>query len=106
MKTERAALIALLVVGLAAVAAAAAKPAGPPGPEEVTIGELCRWFGPVTFSHGAHASLAGDCGSCHHHSEGEAAPCGTCHPALFDPAQPSVPSVSVAFHERWPVRVP
>lgn len=100
MKTDRVARTVLLVVGLVAAAVAVARTAATEGPEEVTIQELSRWFGPVTFSHGAHASLAGDCVSCHHHSDGEAAPCSTCHPVLFDPAQPTVPTVSVAFHQR------
>ncbi len=71
-----------------------------PVPETVTMSGLSHWFGPATFSHGAHASLAGDCTSCHHKSDGEVGPCGTCHPEQFDPSQPTMPSLNVAYHQR------
>lgn len=73
-------------------------PAPPAAPEEVTISELSDWFAGVTFSHAAHASLAGDCGGCHHHGDGAVLPCRTCHPrqGAFDAGAP--PPLNQALH--------
>ena len=99
---KRAVVSSILVLALGAAGAATQKPAAPKpaAPERVTIQELSHWFGPVTFAHGDHASLAGDCMSCHHHAEGEVGTCGTCHPKSFDPSEPTMPSLNVALHER------
>jgi hypothetical protein len=61
-------------------------------PENITLDSLVNVFGPVEFSHGYHAEMAGDCASCHHHSpEGTTPSCGECHEHIivyhYDPAQ-------------------
>jgi uncharacterized paraquat-inducible protein A len=49
-------------------------------PETLTLDILSERYGPVEFSHGYHAGMAGDCTSCHHHSEEGSTPaCGECH---------------------------
>lgn len=52
--------------------------AGAPG--TITINYLEKSYGPVTFDHALHTTLAGGCGSCHHmHSEKANATCRECH---------------------------
>jgi hypothetical protein len=49
-------------------------------PETITLDSLSNIYGPVTFSHHAHAEMIGDCASCHHHSKKGSTPaCGECH---------------------------
>lgn len=49
-------------------------------PETITLDILSKRYGPVEFSHRYHAEMAGDCVSCHHHSEKGSTPaCGECH---------------------------
>lgn len=49
-------------------------------PETITLDILSKRYGPVAFSHSYHAEMAGDCVSCHHHSEKGVTPaCGECH---------------------------
>lgn len=97
---------AALAAVLAAAGAYAASPkppvksAPPASPDTVMIASISEWYGPVDFSHAKHASLAGDCSSCHHQSGGEPAVCSTCHPAQVDPSSPSTMSLKVAYHER------
>ncbi len=94
------ACIASAAVLSGAVMAAAPKAIVPAQPETVTIGSLSYWYGPVEFSHAKHASLAGDCTSCHHKSDGQATPCVTCHPAESDPGDASALILKVAYHDR------
>jgi len=61
-------------------------------PEIITLDILSKRYGPVEFSHGYHADMAGDCASCHHHSpEGTTPACGECHEPItvyhYDPAR-------------------
>ena len=61
-------------------------------PETITLDILSKRYGPVEFSHGYHADMAGDCASCHHHSpKGTTPACGECHEPIivyhYDPAQ-------------------
>jgi hypothetical protein len=49
-------------------------------PETIQLDSLSNIYGPVEFSHKYHAEIAGDCTTCHHHSEKGATPaCGECH---------------------------
>lgn len=89
-----------VVVSLAAGALLAAPPAAVPVPGEVTIGGLSHWFGPVTLAHATHAEIAGDCISCHHHTDGEPTPCATCHGERADLSEPTMPSLKVAYHQQ------
>ncbi len=94
------ACIASAAILSGAAIAATPKTTVPSQPETVTIGSLSYWYGPVEFSHSKHASLAGDCTSCHHKSEGQATPCVTCHPAESDPSDASALILKVAYHDR------
>lgn len=93
-----------MVAAAAGVCAGTPKPAAvaapPASPDTVVIRSISAWYGPVKFSHGSHASMAGDCASCHHQSSGEPVPCSTCHPAQVDPSSPSVLTLKVAYHGR------
>ncbi len=93
--------LTLLVVASAAVAVlAAATPTPQPPPEVVEIAALADWFAPVAFPHAVHAELAGDCVSCHHHSDGEPVPCGTCHEIAPAVAAGEPPVLRVAYHRQ------
>jgi len=96
------ALLALLTLVLSAAApkATGGKPPAPTPPDRVTIGSLGAWYGAVDFTHAKHASLSGDCSSCHHNSDGEAVACATCHPEQTDPGSPSTMTLKVAYHRR------
>jgi len=94
------ACIATAVVLSGSALATTPKATAPSQPETVTLGSLSYWYGPVEFSHSKHASLAGDCTSCHHKSEGQATPCVTCHQAESDPADASALILKVAYHDR------
>lgn len=92
------------------------------GPDRVELDRLDGPYGPVSFSHGMHATRFADgCGDCHHqHRDFDKLPCkrchaidatqfkesvtrsfrpcGNCHGDL-DPATPDVPSLKVAYHQ-------
>ena len=97
-----AALLAFLalVVAAAAPKVTAGKPAAPVQPDRVTIGSLSAWYGAVDFTHAKHASLSGDCSSCHHNSDAQPVPCATCHPDQTDPGSPATMTLKVAYHQR------
>lgn len=106
MKT-RIAIIASLLAFLALVIAAAApkasadKSAAPAQqPDRVMIGSISAWYGAVDFMHAKHASLSGDCSSCHHNSDAQPVPCATCHPEQTDPGSPATMTLKVAYHQR------
>jgi hypothetical protein len=102
-RTIASAALAIALVAAGAYAAnpkAPAKAAPPASPETVSISSMSAWYGPVTFTHAKHASLAGDCTSCHHQSDGEPVACVTCHQAQVDPGSPSAVTLKLAYHER------
>ncbi|MGD1076116.1 MAG: cytochrome c3 family protein [Thermodesulfovibrionales bacterium] len=90
-------------------------------PEFITLDSLADKYEPVIFTHAKHASLAGNCGSCHHqHGDSGTLPCKGCHsltPSDFkksvtqsfmacknchagnDRTNPAVPGLKVAYHE-------
>ena len=96
--------------------------AGGPGknPEVVKLDSLSDTYQSVTFDHAKHASLAGDCGMCHHeHGNNGKLPCKECHavsPSAFktsvirnfqpckschgayNPAMPQLPGLKAAYH--------
>lgn len=90
----------LLVVLVVARLAAGGGPAAAVAPEIVSIGASADWFAPVAMPHAAHAELVGDCGGCHHHSDGEAVPCATCHESRFSAASADRPLLVVAYHRQ------
>ncbi len=97
-----AAILALwtLVMSAAAPNPTEGKSPAPTQPDQVTIGSLSAWYGAVEFTHAKHASLSGDCASCHHNSDGQAVTCATCHPEQTDPGSPSTMTLKVAYHRR------
>lgn len=53
-------------------------------PETITLDSLSTRYGPVEFSHGQHAKIAGTCAKCHHHSpKGSTPACGECHESII-----------------------
>jgi hypothetical protein len=83
-------LFSLLTAGVVAYAenkevkktpAAATPSPNDMAPENLTIDSIKKLYGPVEFTHKAHLGYAGDCATCHHHSQpGEYFPCEQCHP--------------------------
>ncbi|MGD0884215.1 MAG: cytochrome c3 family protein [Thermodesulfovibrionales bacterium] len=94
---------------------------GAKNPEFVTLDSIADKYESVIFTHARHATLAGNCGSCHHqHADSGTLPCKGCHsltPADFkksvtqsfmacknchagnDRANPAVPGLKVAYHQ-------
>jgi DnaJ-class molecular chaperone len=67
-------------------------------PETYTLGRLAKVYEPVAFSHEAHALMAGDCATCHHHSEaGQTPSCDKCHGAS---KESGVPGLKDAYHRQ------
>ncbi|MGO9612383.1 MAG: cytochrome c3 family protein [Dissulfurispiraceae bacterium] len=91
-------------------------------PGIIVIKDLQKRYGPVSFDHSMHASLAGECGTCHHmHNKETASSCGKCHSIgakefkasvkqTFLPCSachtdltadsPEMPSLKVALHKK------
>lgn len=89
-------------------------------PGTVKLDILANKYKPVIFDHPKHASIAGDCGMCHHqHGSSGTLPCKDCHTvspstfknsvtnyfmacknchSTFDPANPKMPGLKVAYH--------
>ncbi len=86
-----------------------------------TLGTISDQYTAVTFDHAKHVSIAGKCGSCHHHGDGNTSSCKECHslsPAAFknsvahnfmpcsnchatlDPDNPAMPGLKVAYHKK------
>jgi hypothetical protein len=120
------ACIAFVSMGLLAVPPGApAETAGKDGmplvPGVIEMKYIKNLYGPVTFDHAMHASLAGDCGKCHHqhdkirstcsgcHSltpdqfkvsvKSRFLPCSGCH-ADYSPDRPEMPGLKVALHKK------
>lgn len=91
-------------------------------PGVIELGSLSERFEAVTFNHGAHVPMAGDCGVCHHeHGANSSLPCSNCHsvtPEVFrksvtgtfmacpmchgdyDRDVANVPGLKVAYHRK------
>ncbi len=109
---------ALAVSGL--IAAMTVLPAGVEGkemPGTIVLKSLKNQYGPVTFNHEMHASIAGNCGTCHHqHNEKARASCKECHSLKISlkqsfaacsschsdpvPDMPEMPGLKVALHKK------
>ena len=75
------------------------------GPEIVVLERLMKFWEPVTFYHGLHASmsdLSDGCTLCHHFSEksGEIPSCSKCHKNETDYANLNMPSLKGAYHRQ------
>jgi len=92
------------------------------GPGVRVLDSIKNTYGPVNFDHAKHASIAGNCASCHHeHSMGDGLPCKQCHaitPAAFknsvshsfmacktchgtfDRDNASMPGLKTAYHQQ------
>lgn len=80
----------LLLLAFAAAGAAIA--------DELEIGDISHWFRPAVFNHGDHMDMA-DCVACHHvGGEDDPGLCSDCHMPEYDPSDPTVPTLSVAYH--------
>jgi hypothetical protein len=82
-------------------------------PDTVKLDSIAKTYPPVVFSHGKHASLAGNCGTCHHHHSNSNCKdchalsasavssnfpaCKNCH-AARDRGAPGMPGLEVAYH--------
>jgi len=67
-------------------------------PTEVEIAAIQHWFEAVVFTHGDHAEMM-ECVDCHHEgSEDAPGSCADCHQEEFDPGDPLVPSLKLAYH--------
>ncbi|HWR58692.1 MAG TPA: cytochrome c3 family protein [Thermodesulfovibrionales bacterium] len=89
-------------------------------PDVITLDSLSDKYEAVVFTHERHASMAGNCGTCHHeHGSSGALPCKACHSLTpsafknsvtrgfiacknchsdFSPAEPKLPGLKVAYH--------
>jgi len=107
---------------IALLAASPARGAGKAVPDTIVIKYLMNQYGPVTFNHAMHASLANGCGTCHHqHNEKMNATCHECHAlsahafkasltqgfgacsschSEASPEMPEMPGLKTAFHKK------
>jgi Class III cytochrome C family len=112
-------VVLVLVFGIGSLSTEFAAAENPiRNPETVTLDALVKTYEPVLFTHARHASVAGQCGSCHHQHGGSASckdchslsaaafkesvtnnftACRNCHGAA-DRANPGMPSLKVAYH--------
>jgi hypothetical protein len=92
----------------------------PKVPEVITLDSLTDKYESVVFTHGRHATLAGNCGTCHHeHGDSGKLPCKSCHSldvsafknsvthsftackschSAYAPENPKMPGLKVAYH--------
>lgn len=75
------------------------------GPDIVIIDQLADLYGPVTFAHRMHASMAnmnGGCENCHHYSEqsGTIPPCRSCHEVDKQEVDLRMPALKGAYHRQ------
>jgi cytochrome c553 len=90
-------------------------------PGIVKLDTISDKYEPVKFDHAKHASIAGNCGTCHHdHGKNSTLPCKDCHSissstfknsvtnnfmackkchAANDPSNPAMPGLKVAYHK-------
>jgi len=88
----------------------------------VKLDSIKNIYKPVLFNHEKHASIAGDCGKCHHqHGNNSSLPCNECHAmkaqsfkgsvkgnfmacknchGTYDPAMPAMPGLKVSYHRQ------
>lgn len=112
--------LALILAGTGLKADIADASAGLPGIR--TLGSIADQYTPVKFDHSKHVMIAGSCAACHHqHQDSKKLNCTDCHaiaPSVFknsvtnsflacsachgayDPANPSVPGLKVAYHKQ------
>ncbi|MCK9419081.1 MAG: cytochrome c family protein [Nitrospirae bacterium] len=91
-------------------------------PGTIVIKKLKSQYGAVTFNHEMHASIAGNCGTCHHqHNDKMRATCTECHALSagafkssvkqgfaacsschsdYSPEMPEMPGLKVALHKK------
>lgn len=61
---------------------------------------LVDMYGPASFDHVLHQSLAQDCTTCHHYSGDKIQPCKECHNTPFNPNNLNKPGIAHVFHLR------
>ncbi len=89
-------------------------------PNIIKLGSISEKYTAVSFNHSKHASMAADCGMCHHqHGNNGSLPCKECHAvgssafrssvvnnfmacsnchSTLDPDNPRIVSLKVAYH--------
>ncbi len=121
MKNSMVVLVMLCVVllSLSSVSLGGGKTA-PQG--VIKLDSIKNIYKPVLFDHGKHASIAGDCGKCHHqHGNNSSLSCKECHAmkaesfrstirenfmacknchGVYDPAVPTLPGLKVSYHRQ------
>lgn len=66
-------------------------------PAVIELGSLSDRFEAVTFDHGTHTLIAGDCGVCHHeHGTNSGFPCKDCHDVAPETFRKSVSNTFMA----------
>lgn len=75
------------------------------GPGLFLMNSMTRQYGPVPFSHRAHAQMAemsGGCYGCHHYNDTalNILPCKTCHPAERKRENVNIPDLKGAYHRQ------
>lgn len=103
---------------IAALALSPARVDGKEMPGTIVLKHLKNQYQPVTFNHEMHASIAGNCGTCHHqHNEKMRASCSECHTLRVSlqkqsftacsschsdpsPDMPEMPGLKVALHKK------
>lgn len=107
---------------LTALAGLPEKLEGTDMPGTIVIKHVQDRYGPVTFDHTLHTTLAGSCGKCHHeHNEKTNSTCSGCHSLTADkfkasathgfppcsschgdysPESPGMPGLKVALHKK------
>lgn len=109
-----------LVLTLCLLAAAQVSAAAD-GPGTLVLDSIKDVYGPVTFDHSKHVSLAGACSACHHeHTLADGLPCKQCHALMpqafknsvshgflacknchgaFDRDNAAMPGLKTAYHQ-------
>ncbi len=113
----------ILMLGVSLVFAASLSAGNPAkSPDVTTIESLSDKYEAVVFTHERHATMAGNCGTCHHeHGNSGTLPCQECHslaPSAFknsvtrsfmacknchgaySPSEPKMPGLKVAYHTK------
>ena len=74
-------------------------------PDTMLLDEIANIYGPVTFNHKLHASMAEmgghDCATCHHYSPpGHIPPCSDCHTPEVSTSDLRKPNLKGAYHRQ------
>lgn len=113
--------LSILIISICIFFAASLYAGNAKTPGIVKLDTLSDKYEPVRFDHAKHASIAGNCGTCHHeHGNSATLPCKDCHSighstfkdsvtnnfmacknchSAYEPSNPSMPGLKVAYHK-------